>query len=63
MNFEIKLGAAVSLSGATGRTFEIVPSAGNVKDDETYRRGLELEKTLTNRQRASLPSPDPARSE
>lgn len=49
MNFNIKIGAAVPLSGATGRTFDIVPAQGNLKDDEVYRRGVALEAELANK--------------
>jgi hypothetical protein len=59
MNFDIKLGATLPLKGATGRTFEIVPSHGNIKDDEVYKRGLALELELKNQLAQTSTKPNP----
>jgi len=46
MQVNIKLGPMVELSGATARTFEVVPQAGSYKDDAVYQRGLAVERNL-----------------
>jgi hypothetical protein len=46
---DIKLGSMVELSGATARTFEVVPQPGNYKDDAVYQRGLAIERVLAQR--------------
>jgi|HubBroStandDraft_6_1064221.scaffolds.fasta_scaffold3264416_1 hypothetical protein len=43
---DIKLGSMFELSGATARTFEVVPRPGNYKDDAVYQRGLAIERAL-----------------
>lgn len=55
MTVQIKLGSVLKLSGATARTFQVVPGAGDYRDDEIYKRGIEIERSLM-RQELQNPS-------
>lgn len=46
----IKLGSKLALSGATAYTFRVVPQSGSYEDDQIYKRALEIEQTLAQKE-------------